>query len=61
MTIDPELWPALSKLLDEWLDLPEESRAAWLGGLETGETEIWTNDRYLLAAVAHFGLAGHSI
>ena len=22
--------------------------------LETGETEIWTNDRHLLAAVAHF-------
>ena len=25
-----------------------------------GETEIWTNDRHLLAAVAHFGLAGRS-
>jgi hypothetical protein len=25
--------------------------------LETGETD-WTNDRHLLAAVAHFGLAG---
>lgn len=24
------------------------------------ETEIWTNDRHLLAAVAHFGLAGRS-
>jgi len=23
-------------------------------------TEIWTNDRHLLAAVAHFGLAGRS-
>ena len=28
--------------------------------LETGEMEIWTNDRHLLAAVAHFGLAGCS-
>ena len=28
--------------------------------LETGETQIWTNDRHLLAAVAHFGLAGRS-
>ena len=28
--------------------------------LETGETEIWINDRHLLAAVAHFGLAGRS-
>ena len=26
--------------------------------LETGE--IWTNNRHLLAAVAHFGLAGRS-
>jgi hypothetical protein len=26
--------------------------------LETGETEIWTDDRDLLATVAHFGLAG---
>jgi serine/threonine protein kinase len=33
MKIDPESWPALSKLLDEWLDLPEESRAAWLESL----------------------------
>ena len=28
--------------------------------LETSEMEIWTNDRHLLAAVAHFGLAGPS-
>jgi predicted nucleic acid-binding protein len=28
--------------------------------LETGETEIWTNDRDLLEVVAHFGLAGRS-
>ncbi len=28
--------------------------------VETGETEIWTNDRHMLAAVAHFGLAGRS-
>src|SRR5216684_5103898 len=33
MTIDPESWPALSRLLDQWLDLPEESRAAWLENL----------------------------
>ena len=26
--------------------------------LDTCESEIWTNDRHLLAAVAHFGLAG---
>ena len=29
--------------------------------LETGETEIWTNDRHLLAAVAHFVPAGRSV
>jgi hypothetical protein len=28
--------------------------------LAPSETEIWTNDRHLLAAVAHFGLAGRS-
>src|SRR5882762_5483553 len=33
MKIDPESWPTLSRLLDEWLDLPEESRAAWLENL----------------------------
>jgi serine/threonine protein kinase len=33
MIIDPESWPALSGLLDQWLDLPEESRAEWLENL----------------------------
>ena len=28
---------------------------------EVGEPEIWTNDRLLLAAAAHFGLAGRSV
>ncbi len=28
--------------------------------LETGEREIRSDDRHLLAAVAHFGLAGRS-
>lgn len=26
-----------------------------------GFTEIWTNDRHMLAAAAHFGLAGRSV
>jgi serine/threonine protein kinase len=34
MTIDPQSWPVLSGLLDQWLDLPEDSRAAWLEGIE---------------------------
>jgi predicted nucleic acid-binding protein len=29
--------------------------------LETGETELWTNDRHLLAAAAHFGITPRSI
>jgi predicted nucleic acid-binding protein len=29
--------------------------------LDAGESEIWTNDRQLLAAAAHFGLAGRSV
>jgi predicted nucleic acid-binding protein len=29
--------------------------------LDAGETEIWTNDRHLLAAASHFGLAGKSV
>src|SRR5690349_4054225 len=33
MKIDPGSWPALSRLLDECLDLPAPSRAAWLESL----------------------------
>ena len=29
--------------------------------LEAGEAEIWTNDRHLLTAAGHFGLAGRSV
>jgi predicted nucleic acid-binding protein len=28
---------------------------------ETGLTEIWTNNRHMLAAAPHFGLAGRSV
>jgi predicted nucleic acid-binding protein len=29
--------------------------------LEAGEAEMWTNDRHLLAAAAHFGIAARSV
>ncbi|MDP3001146.1 MAG: type II toxin-antitoxin system VapC family toxin [Bryobacterales bacterium] len=29
--------------------------------LDVGETEIWTNDRHLLAAAAQLGIAGRSV
>ena len=29
--------------------------------LDAGEPEIWTNDRHLLAAASHFGIAGRSV
>ncbi len=28
---------------------------------ETGERDVWTNDRHMLAAAAHFGLTGRSV
>jgi serine/threonine protein kinase/Tfp pilus assembly protein PilF len=34
MPIDPEAWPVLSQLMDEWMDLPEERRAEWLAAAE---------------------------
>jgi predicted nucleic acid-binding protein len=32
-----------------------------VSAVEAGFNEIWTNDRHLLAAAAHFGLKGRSI
>ena len=28
---------------------------------ELGERDVWTNDRYMLAAANYFGLAGRSV
>ena len=33
MRIAPGVWPALSALLDEYLDQPDAARAAWLANL----------------------------
>src|SRR5690242_12378247 len=34
LAFDPEIWPALSRLLDEWLGQPAHLRAAWLDNLD---------------------------
>ena len=34
MQVDPESWPVLLGLMDEWLDLPEDQRGPWLRQLE---------------------------
>src|SRR5215831_7934622 len=40
MNIDPELWPMISRLLDEWLELPAESRAQWFSRIEQEDSQI---------------------
>lgn len=32
-----------------------------VSALDAGFTEIWTNDRHMLAAAPHFGLTGRSV
>ena len=49
MKIDPESWPSLSKLLDEWLDLPQESRATWLENLGPEHSSLQPLLRQLIA------------
>src|SRR5215469_2199833 len=46
--IGPAMWPRLSTLLDEYLDQPEESRAAWLDQLGPGYSDILPTLRELL-------------
>jgi serine/threonine-protein kinase len=55
MRIDPAAWPALSKLLDEWLDQPPESRAQWLDSLGPEHAETLPALRELIAARAAAG------
>lgn len=48
MQVDPESWPVLSALLDEWLDLPEERRTEWLARLEVTHADLLPKLRELL-------------
>lgn len=49
MQVDPEAWPVLSALMDEWLDLPEERRAAWLASLDPKQANLLPTLRELLS------------
>jgi len=40
MAIDPEVWPVVSRLMDEWMDLPEDRRAEWLVTVEAQHREL---------------------
>ena len=50
MKIDPESWPVLSRLLDEWLDLPADAREAWMNGLTPEEAALLPTLRQLILA-----------
>ena len=58
MRIDPESWLTLSKLLDEWLDLPPESRAAWLESLGPEHASILPQLRKLTLNQANIDAQG---
>jgi serine/threonine protein kinase len=49
MQVDPKSWPVLSALMDEWLDLPEERRAAWLASLDPKYANLLPTLRELLS------------
>ena len=40
MHVDPAIWPTLSRLLDEWLDLPPQDRPVWLQGLGSEYSDV---------------------
>ena len=58
MTIDPESWPSLSRLLDEWLDLPVQSRAAWLERIEPRYPALFPTLRQMIEAEARAAAQG---
>ena len=53
--IDPQTWPILSQLLDEWLDLPPEARSSWMENLGPEYADVLPALRELLAAQAMGG------
>jgi len=55
---DRETWPALSKLLDEWLDLAPESRSEWLANLGPEHQPLVPILRDLLNAQEERGTGG---
>src|SRR6516162_2358411 len=55
MKIDPQTWPALSQLLDDWLDLPPEARSSWLENLGPEYADVLPTLRGLLATQAMGG------
>ncbi len=55
MKIDPATWPTLSKLLDDWLDQPLDSRSRWLENLGPEYSKVLPALRQLLATEASAG------
>ena len=58
MTIDPQSWGALSKLLDEMLDVPSPSRAIWLESLGPEHAGILPMLRDMMLAEADLEAEG---
>jgi serine/threonine-protein kinase len=58
MKIDPESWRVLSRLLDEWMDLPEDQRAAWLEGLGPEHENLLPALRQMIGAQAEIESGG---
>jgi len=49
MPIDPQAWPEISRLMDEWMDLPEERREEWFAGVTAAHPELAQTLRKLLS------------
>ena len=55
MQLDPDSWPALSRLLDEWLDLPAAARDRWLEQAARERLEALPALRELVSALPSDG------